>query len=188
MTLGVGMVEEACKAMAILGYLKGRPQIGWRQACLCGLATGVGFGISEGIMYSAVFYNGVEDHLMYLVRFASCVSLHAIWSASAAVTLYHSQDLFHFMQEEGAKEEMGYENLTDELMQKAGSILARYGMVILRMVWLVMILHGLYNTFLTVELNLPALLTAIASFAYLAWQIEECRRLEAEGLVPAPAE
>lgn len=185
-TLGVGLFEEGCKSIALLWYLVGRPTIGWRQACLGGLATGAGFGIAEGIMYSTEFYNGVEDHMAYLVRFASCVTLHALWSASAGITLFHSQDLFRYMQNEGREDRnINPDDLINALSEKIGSMISRYGIVVLRMVAVVMVLHGLYDAALTVDMNLLALLTALVSFAWLAWQIEECRRAEAGALEAA---
>jgi hypothetical protein len=38
-----------------------------------------------------------------------------------------------------------------------------------------MVLHGLYDTLLKKEMELLALLTAAASFGYLAWQISRLR-------------
>jgi hypothetical protein len=38
-----------------------------------------------------------------------------------------------------------------------------------------MILHGMYDTFLKKDMNVLALLTAFASFAWLAWNVEHAR-------------
>jgi hypothetical protein len=43
-----------------------------------------------------------------------------------------------------------------------------------------MILHGLYDTMLKREMNLPALSVAIASFVWLAWLIERSRAEEVD--------
>jgi hypothetical protein len=45
---------------------------------LWGMASGIGFGIAEGIMYSGRYYNGVAGADIHYVRFLSCVALHAI--------------------------------------------------------------------------------------------------------------
>ena len=75
-TCGVGLCEELCKALPLLMYFRRDVQMGWRGACLWGLASGAGFGVSEGIMYSANHYNGVSPAAIYVVRFVSCVALH----------------------------------------------------------------------------------------------------------------
>ena len=55
------------------------------------LASGIGFGVSEGIMYSTRYYNGIVGVDLYFVRFISCVALHAIWTASVAISLVRRQ-------------------------------------------------------------------------------------------------
>jgi len=62
----------------------------WRKACLVGLASGVGFGVAEGILYSGRTYNGLLGADIYFVRFLSCVALHAIWAGTAAIMLYRN--------------------------------------------------------------------------------------------------
>ncbi|MGC8643747.1 MAG: PrsW family glutamic-type intramembrane protease [Isosphaeraceae bacterium] len=53
-TCGVGLCEELCKALPLLGYYRrDATGMGWRGAALWGLASGVGFGVAEGIMYSS---------------------------------------------------------------------------------------------------------------------------------------
>ena len=59
-----------------------------------GMASGAGIGIAEGILYAGRYYNGVAGPGLYIVRFSSCVALHAIWSGSAAILMYHRRDLF----------------------------------------------------------------------------------------------
>ena len=61
--------------------------MGWRGACLLGLASGIGFGVSEGIMYSSTQYNGWSGSDIYIVRFVSCVALHAMWAASVGIAI-----------------------------------------------------------------------------------------------------
>ena len=41
-----------------------------------------------------------------------------------------------------------------------------------------MLLHGLYDTLLKKELNLWALLTALASFGWFVWSLEKARQSE----------
>ena len=101
-TFGVGLCEELCKALPIIVYYHqhaNRSSMGWRGACLWGLASGIGFGVSEGIMYSGDKYNGIFGWDSYLVRFVSCVALHAMWSASTSMTLYRRRDLLHDLDE-----------------------------------------------------------------------------------------
>jgi hypothetical protein len=43
-----------------------------------------------------------------------------------------------------------------------------------------MVLHGLYDTLLKKEMNGMAFAVALASFGWLAWQIESMRRQEGD--------
>jgi RsiW-degrading membrane proteinase PrsW (M82 family) len=165
-TFGVGLCEELCKALPLLWLMRKRPeQATWRGACLWGLASGVGFGVAEGIMYSGRYYNGMLGGDIYLVRFASCVALHAVWSASVAIMLYKNRD---------------------KLANAPGtSALLGYGLVYAGGP---MLLHGLYDTLLKKDHSLVALGIALASFAYLAALIEWSMRrgeIEYEGRQPA---
>jgi hypothetical protein len=45
-----------------------------------------------------------------------------------------------------------------------------------------MLLHGLYDALLTKELNALAFLVAAASFAWLSWLIEMCKREESQAI------
>jgi len=140
----VGLCEEFCKAIPVLLYLR-RDDANWHGALLWGLASGIGFGIAEGIMYSRDFYNGIYGPGMYFVRFFSCVALHALFSGSVAILLVLMRDK------------------VTEAETWAHSI----GMVLLAILP-TMVLHGLFDTFLKRDLHLGALITAIASFGYLA--------------------
>ena len=148
-TFGVGLCEEIVKAIPILWWQQKYGLPSWRFAALIGLASGIGFGISEGISYSSDYYNGVSTGSIYLVRFASCVALHAVWSASVSVTIFNLQ----------------YKVDTSEPW-----------LVAIRAALIPMVLHGLYDTLLKKDMNVYALATAIASFALLVWQIETARR------------
>jgi RsiW-degrading membrane proteinase PrsW (M82 family) len=147
-TFGVGLCEEMCKALPLLYRYKSR-ELPWKTACLWGLASGVGFGVSEGITYSSNFYNGIQGGEIYLVRFASCVALHAVWSGAAAIVIHRKQ----------------------HLLQNADSWWHFLGTSVL-LVSVPMALHGVYDTLLKKDHEALALATALASFGWLAWQIE----------------
>jgi RsiW-degrading membrane proteinase PrsW (M82 family) len=131
----------------------------WRGAFLWGLASGIGFGISEGIMYSQDFYNGISGSWIYVVRFISCVALHAIWSGSVGISIHQRQHLAKAEESEGW---LGY------LLN------------VLILIAVPMVLHGLYDTLLKKDLSFLALMTAAVSFGYLAWQISNLRTSDDE--------
>jgi RsiW-degrading membrane proteinase PrsW (M82 family) len=145
-TLGVGLCEELVKAIPLFWHRSTAAGSAWRGMLIWGLASGAGFGIAEGIMYSGRYYNGVTGSGIYVVRFLSCVALHAIWSGSVAILLYHRRDLFE-----------GLEHWRDWI---APTIVV---------IAIPALLHGLYDTCLKKELNGAALLVAVASFGYLAY-------------------
>jgi len=155
-TCGVGLCEELCKAMPLLIYYRIGNQQSWRGAFLWGLASGVGFGVSEGIMYSSSYYNGIAGPGIYIVRFVSCVALHAIWAGSVGIAINQRQ---YLLQEEGDEGEGWW----------------LFALAALRVIAIPMVLHGLYDTLLKKEMEFFALLTAAASFGYLAWQISRLR-------------
>jgi RsiW-degrading membrane proteinase PrsW (M82 family) len=163
-TCGVGLCEELCKALPLIWYYRHCDTLSWRSACRWGLATGAGFGISEGITYASDFYNGLSTGNIYVVRFISCVALHAVWSASVGIALYKTQHLIQ-----------GDMRWYD------------YCLPLLRVIAVPMVLHGLYDTLLKMELREMALLTAVVSFAWLAWQIETLREQENAPVDMAPA-
>ena len=142
-TLGVGLCEEICKALPIWFYLRSGRKTGWRGACLTGLASGIGFGVSEGIMYSGDMYNGIHGSWIYLVRFVSCVSLHAMWSGSVALMMYRNQD---FMD-------------SDDW----GNILAGLAYYL----GFAMIMHGLYDTLLKHDMHSVALMIGVGSYLWM---------------------
>jgi RsiW-degrading membrane proteinase PrsW (M82 family) len=163
-TFGVGLIEEGCKIAPLFLLLLYKKSISWRIGVLWGLASGVGFGVNEGILYSENLYNGITPAMHYIVRFVSCVALHAIWSASAGISLYHTQGLINQFTE-------WYEKLV----------------VMLRVLIIVMFLHGLFDALLTREMKAPALIVAAASIIWLGWQIESTRKKEMTAAEPAPA-
>ena len=63
---------------------------------MVGLASGVGFGVSEGITYCGDHYNGIHGIGIYVIRFLSCVSLHALWAGSVAILIYRNRDYLEY--------------------------------------------------------------------------------------------
>jgi RsiW-degrading membrane proteinase PrsW (M82 family) len=190
-TLGVGLFEELFKMAPLLWYWRRFGQLSWRKACLWGLASGAGFGVAEGIVYSQEYYNGIEDGWAYLVRFASCVALHAIWTATVGITLASNQDLLKAFQKEAGGALATRQKLPGDPEETTGEKVAEWmmlwGLAILRVLVVAMFLHGLYDAALTRDMPLLALLAAVASFGWMTWQIESCRRLEGPAEAPAPA-
>ncbi len=155
-TCGVGLCEELCKALPVVMFLRGQPHAGWKAACLVGLASGVGFGVSEGITYSADSYNGIATGMIYLVRFASCVALHAMWAGAVALVMCRNQDYVG-----GDGFDWG----------DAGNFVLHY-------LAAAMVLHGLYDTLLKKEYEFWALAVAAISFGWLVWLVRRARSEE----------
>jgi RsiW-degrading membrane proteinase PrsW (M82 family) len=153
-TCGVGLCEELCKALPLFPHHRDGEELNWRGYCLIGLASGIGFGISEGVMYSGNHYNGVSPGSIYVVRFISCVALHAVWTASLAVAL----------------------SKTDQWSSETDS--GAYALCFFKVATIPMVLHGLYDTLLKREMSTYALLVALASFAWLVFQVETARARE----------
>lgn len=163
-TCGVGLCEEFTKALPLYIRVGNGEDFSWRAACVVGLASGVGFGIAEGIMYASQHYNGISTFGIYPVRFISCVGLHAIWTASVAIMLWHNQEL--------AGGELDWGDWILGLLKVQG---------------VPMVLHGLYDTLLKRDMHLLALVTAAASFAWLAFLIARSRAADPEPQSIAPA-
>jgi RsiW-degrading membrane proteinase PrsW (M82 family) len=153
--LGVGLIEEAAKALPLLWRSQRRPSSGWRTVCLWGLASGVGFGVAEGLVHAERSYNGLAGIETYLVRFASCVALHAVWTAIAGI---------------------GVVTVRSELEESREP--AVYIGALLRVLAGPALLHGLYDVLLQYQCHAAALLAAVASFGWLAWRIEAARAVE----------
>lgn len=156
-TFGVGLCEEVCKALPLIWYYRTYGNAGWREARSWGFASGVGFGVVEGIMYSADQYNGIATGSIYLVRFVSCVALHAVWSTAAALFISKYRTL-----------------IQDDI---------DWYEYIPRVIFLVavpMVLHGLYDTALKKDLNALALVVALVSFGWLVWCVERARSADAQ--------
>jgi RsiW-degrading membrane proteinase PrsW (M82 family) len=84
-----------------------------------------------------------------VVRFISCVGLHAIWAAAVGIMMWHNQETL------SADSEWG-----DVLL----------GM--LKILIVPIVLHGLYDTLLKRDINMAALVIAVMSFGWLAWLIQ----------------
>ena len=145
-TLGVGLLEELIKSLPLFRHREESQGKAWRGLFIWGLASGAGFGIAEGILYSSRYYNGLTGPGIYFVRFVSCVALHAIWTGSVAITIYLRRDLF-----------ANLEKWRDGI----GPVLVVIGIP--------MILHGLYDTSLKRDMNWLAMIVAAASFGWLAF-------------------
>jgi RsiW-degrading membrane proteinase PrsW (M82 family) len=156
-TCGVGLCEELCKALPLIGYFRRDARMGWRGAALWGLASGAGFGVAEGIMYCSRYYNGISPADSYIVRFVSCVALHAIWAAAVGITTWRRQATI--------QGDIDWGTLSLSVLQ----ILA-----------VPMILHGLYDTLLKKDHEIWALAVGAASFAWLVVQVERARATDGE--------
>lgn len=182
-TFGVGLGEELCKALPVIFYIRTHRDASWRGACLWGLASGVGFGVAEGVMYSVRYYNGISGLDMYLTRFAACVSLHAVWSASVGITLFQARRVVS-----KAINMVIYGDIHEKDFDWEEII-----MPTIRVLGVAMVLHGSYDTLLTQQMVMPALVVALISFAWLGYQIESIREEELKELieqadhVPIPA-
>lgn len=164
-TAGVGLLEELCKALPVVYHYRHGGDLGWRGACLWGLVSGAGFGVSEGIMYSARYYNGEAALGMYVVRFVSCVAMHAAWAGAAAILMCRRRDYLKGPMDWG------------DWARALGPALA-----------VPMVLHGLYDTLLKMDMAPWALAVGAASFAYFVWLQEReawAERREAEALLVA---
>src|SRR5205823_12407921 len=54
-TFGVGLCEEACKAIPVIWHFRAGGTLSWRSISACGFACGLGFCFAEVIIYSAGF-------------------------------------------------------------------------------------------------------------------------------------
>ncbi len=161
--LGVGLCEEMIKSLPVLWRIYRPDTCGWREACLWGMASGAGFGVSESIFYSANYYNGIETTSIYVVRFVSLVAFHAMLSASCAIFLLRHQ---HHLEAEQDYFE--------------------WGITFMAIITVPMFLHGLFNTLGKKGFDLAQVGLWGLSFAWLAYLIHSSRRRES-GLVQLAA-
>ncbi len=156
-TFGVGLCEEVCKALPLISYYRRPDATSWHKACTWGFSSGVGFGIAEAIMYSGNHYNGVLPVSHYIVRFVSCVTLHAMWAVSTAMFIHRHPNLI-----------------------RDADTWHSYIPRTVAIVSVPMFLHGLYDTALKKEMNGVALIAAIMSFAWLIYCMETGRDFVAD--------
>jgi RsiW-degrading membrane proteinase PrsW (M82 family) len=154
-TLGVGLCEELAKAIPLLWRV--RQSEAWDlSGCVAwGLAVGVGFGVSEGITYASGHYNGYSGPGIYVVRFVSCVALHAAWSGISGILVWKRREELR------------------SLTRWHDAILP-----ILGVLWISMVLHGLYDTCLKKGVRAAALALGVASFIYFLRLYEKSRNPE----------
>lgn len=146
--VGVGFCEEYCKVLPVVIKINSANFPSWRYCLLIGLASGIGFGVFEGIHYSSSYYNGMEPFSVYLVRFISCVALHAIWAGASSLLLHRNGGSV-------AASDSAWESIFTTALFCAPSI----------------VLHGLYNTFLKLDYPILALIPALLSFGYFYWAL-----------------
>ncbi|MDP6118885.1 MAG: PrsW family glutamic-type intramembrane protease [Planctomycetota bacterium] len=140
-TAGVGLLEELTKLMPLLIMIREDRNMSWRDACLWGLVSGAGFGVSEGIVYCSRYYNGAETEGIYLVRFISCVAMHCAWAGAAGILTWRRKDYF-----------VGEMDWGDWVK------------AVFPAIFIPMILHGLYDTLLKMDMVGWALVTGVVSF------------------------
>jgi RsiW-degrading membrane proteinase PrsW (M82 family) len=153
--LGIGICEETVKCLPILWILFRGRLLNWREACIIGMASGAGFGISEGILYSTRYYNGIEPAGMYVVRFCSSVALHTLLTGACALLIQRKQE---------------------HLLEKMDPL--NWTLTLLAIIFIPIVLHGLFDTLAKQHLIGGSLLVAVGSFAWLAWLIRQARTRE----------
>jgi RsiW-degrading membrane proteinase PrsW (M82 family) len=154
-TFGVGLCEEVCKALPLISYYRRPGATSWHKACTWGFSSGVGFGLAEALMYSGNHYNGLLPVGHYVVRFVSCVTLHAMWAVSTAMFIHRHPNLI-----------------------RDADTWHSYIPRIIALVSVPMVLHGLYDTALKKEMNWVALIAALLSFGWLIYCMESGRGYE----------
>jgi RsiW-degrading membrane proteinase PrsW (M82 family) len=150
--LGIGVCEETIKAMPVLWKLRRRMLLSWRESAVIGMASGAGFGVSEGVLYATRYYNGMEGADVYFVRFLSCVALHVLLSGAAAVMIQRKQE--HLMED------------TDVF---------NWLITLMAVIIVPIVMHGLFNALAKHDLAAASLGVAIASFLFLAYLIRNGR-------------
>lgn len=147
----VGLLEEVCK-MAPLVLLARGPDVAKdrRTWLVYGLASGLGFGVAEGLHYAEWRYNGLATAGTYVVRFASCVAIHAVLCASVA---------------------LGLQRRLAWLSDASWLSLRPWVALGLALAW-PMLAHALYDALLDHDQSILALGVALLGCGVLAWQVE----------------
>jgi RsiW-degrading membrane proteinase PrsW (M82 family) len=86
--LGVGVPEEACKALVLFFVVKRYAPLAPQSMLFYGLLSGLGFGIYEGVNYQfgrnfLLAGSTPEYYLLNLIRLTTLPFLHAIWTGMA---------------------------------------------------------------------------------------------------------
>jgi RsiW-degrading membrane proteinase PrsW (M82 family) len=150
------LIEETGKLVPVYVQYTATGPLTWRATALWGLSAGAGFGAMEACVYAQSGYNGVSPVETYVVRFVSCVTLHAVWSAAAALTLCRQQ----------------------RRVAWAANAVVHIGLLF-RFALPTTALHAGFNFALIYAPSWVATAVALASFVWMAWQIERCRSREA---------
>jgi hypothetical protein len=152
---GVGFLEELLKAALLYWHFRHVRTLDVRGAVVWGLAAGIGFGVSEGVAYSADFYNGLHGGGVYVVRFITVVALHAVWTGLAALLIWRFQDRVRHLG--------GWYRVFPLWACTIGPSI---------------LLHALYDTAAKKNLAIPTLAAALASFALFFWLYDRSVRDE----------
>jgi RsiW-degrading membrane proteinase PrsW (M82 family) len=161
---GVGVCEEVIKCLPILWMLWRGTLLNWRDAVIIGMASGAGFGITEGLLYSFRYYNGIEPADAYMVRFMSDVALHTLLSGACAILIQRKQE--HLLED------------LDPL---------NWIMTLMAIILVPIFLHGLFDTLAKKHMEAGALAVAVGSFIWLAVLIRAARRREESVALALPA-
>jgi RsiW-degrading membrane proteinase PrsW (M82 family) len=159
--LGVGLCEEVIKSLPVLWRLYRPDPCGWREACVWGMASGAGFGVSEAIFYATNYYNGLEAAPIYVIRFLSLPAFHLMLSGAAGILLQRNQ---HHL--EGEKDYFDW------------------GLTYVAIISVPMLLHGLFNTLGKKGFEKTQVILWAVSFLWLAYLIRSSRKRES-GLIEA---
>ena len=162
-TFGVGLLEELVKALPIIWKLRRESRLDVRGVAAWGVASGIGFGVYEAMHYSSEFYHGLSEGGIYVVRFVSCVALHAVWAGTFGILAWRRQEAFRDFLDWAP------------FLRALGAALAGP-----------MILHALYDTLLKGDHNVLALTVAAVSFAWFLWLYGRADAIERTRFV-APA-
>lgn len=90
---GVAVCEEVCKAFPSVWFAKRWLITDPAEACSIGFASGVGFGLVEGIWYPTQFYNGHYGVVVGLVGGCVCsIAAEIAYSPLTQLAMKRSQD------------------------------------------------------------------------------------------------
>jgi RsiW-degrading membrane proteinase PrsW (M82 family) len=155
--LGVGLPEEACKALVLYYFWRRMPVLPPQAMLFYGLMSGLGFGIYEGVDYQTGrnlrYAAGIGDYyLLNVLRLTTLPFLHAIWTGMAGYFIGFARQY---------------------PQRRRGLLIVAIGAPAL--------LHGVYDTFGTNLLGLAVvLLSVMALILYLAKSVDFEKALNAQ--------